>query len=60
MKRVYSKIVKPDELSHELYLLQDHGYTINNVYQDHIKELSSNNEKRVYTIIFEREYQGGK
>lgn len=55
MKKVYSKIVRPDELSHELHLLQECGYTINNVYQDHMKEFGLNNEKGVYTIVFERE-----
>lgn len=55
MKKVYSEIVKPDNLSHELYLLQECGYTIINVYQDHVKGLGSNNENGVYTIIFERE-----
>ena len=54
MKKVYSKMVKPSDLSHELYLLQGCGYTIINVFQDHIKD-SADKEVTRYTIIYERE-----
>ena len=55
MKRVYSKMLKPEDLSHELYLLQQCGYTIINVFQDHIKEFGIDKEVSRYTIIYERD-----
>ena len=55
MRKVYSSRVKPGDLSHELYSLQNSGYTINNVYQDHTKEFGTNKEIEVYIIIYERD-----
>ena len=54
MKKVYSEMIKPGDLSHELYLLQGCGYTIINVFQDHIKDVTDKEVTR-YTIIYERE-----
>ena len=54
MKKVYSEMLKPEDLSHELYLLQQRGYTIVNVFQDHIKDFTDKEVSR-YTTIYERD-----
>ena len=54
MKKVHSKTVKPGDLSHELMLLQQCGYIIDNVFQNH-NENSYNGIKETYTIIYERD-----
>ena len=54
MRKVYSEMVKPEDLSHELYLLQQCSYTIINVFQDHIKDFADKEVSR-YTIIYERD-----
>lgn len=55
MKRIFSKTVKPEDLSHELMMLQECKYIINNVFQDHVEEFGTNKEREVYTIIYERD-----
>lgn len=55
MKRIFSKMVKPGDLSHELMMLQKCGYIIDNVFQDHVEEFGTHKEREVYTIIYERD-----
>ena len=55
MKHVYAKTTNYNNLEHDLSLLQECGYTIDNVFQNHKQEYDMTRES--YTIIYERDEQ---
>lgn len=52
MKHVYARTTNHTDLEHNLYLLQQCGYIINNIFQNHYTSYGESQES--YTIIYER------
>ena len=53
MKRVYAQTTYHKDLEHNLNLLQQCGYMIDNVFQNHYTSYGESRE--TYTIIYERD-----